>query len=307
MGDPVRGAKKVFVEEIRDNDTIRSVFLVKYKATPLKKNGDPYINLMLVDNTGEVEAKVWDNARELDKVFEKNDFILVDAKAGLYQGKMQLRVDAIRKVDDREITISDFLPVSENDIDLMWSEATVLLGTVKNPGLVRLLGAILGDEHMVRAIRTAPAAKEIHHSYIGGLLEHSLGMMKMADRICPLYPVADRDLVLVGCFLHDIGKTRELFFERAFDYTDEGRLVGHIVGGVEILDEKFRECGGVPADLSMHLKHIILAHHGQLDFGSPKRPKTVEALVISMLDDLDARLNSWRGIFNREPGDRWTA
>jgi 3'-5' exoribonuclease len=303
-----RGARgKVFIDEIRDGDRVRSVFLVRFKATPVKRNGEPYINLNLVDRTGEIEAKIWDNARELDKRFQKNDFIAVEGTANLYQGKLQLRVDDARRVDESQVSIADFLPVSQFDADAMWGEVRALLGAVKNPDLKRLLDSITADPGFSAAFRRAPAAKEIHHAYIGGLLEHSLSMMRAAERLCPLYPLADRDLTVAGCFLHDIGKVRELFYEKAFDYTDEGRLVGHIAGGVEMLDGLIDAAGGVPEPLSIHLKHIILSHHGELEFGSPKRPKTVEALLVSMLDDLDARMNSWRQIFDREPGEGWTS
>jgi 3'-5' exoribonuclease len=306
MANGAQVGKKVFAEEIKDGDRVRSVFLVKFKATPVKKNGEPYINLALVDRTGELEAKVWDNARELDKRFQKNDFIAVEGVANLYQGRLQLRLDDVKKVEESLVDISDFLPVTPYDIESMWAEACGLLRTIKNDDLKRLISSFIDDEQTARAFKRAPAAKEIHHSYVGGLLEHSLMMMRMADRICPLYPIADRDLVLAGCFLHDIGKTKELFYEKAFDYTDEGRLVGHIVFGVEIIDGMAAAVGGISEQLLMHLKHIILSHHGELEFGSPKRPKTVEALVVSQLDDLDARMNSWRLLFDKEPGEGWT-
>ncbi|MBI5528633.1 MAG: HD domain-containing protein [Deltaproteobacteria bacterium] len=297
---------KVFVEDIKDGDRVKTVFLVKSKAVPVSKTGKPYINLTLCDRTGELDAKVWEKAREIDKLFSKNDFVAVEGVANLYQGRLQLRVDGVARVDDAKVNIADFLRVTHADVEAMWQEVLKALKSVRNPDLKKLVSAFVRDEALVKGFKRAPAAKEIHHAFIGGLLEHTLSMIRLAERICQYYPLVDRDLTVVGCFVHDIGKTRELFYERAFDYTDAGRLVGHIVMGVEILGAKAAEAGGVSEAVEMHLKHIILSHHTELEFGSPKRPKTPEALLVGLLDDLDAKMNHWKAIFEREPGDAWT-
>jgi len=300
-------SKKIFVNEIKDGERIKSIFLVKFKATPVKKNGEPYINMIIADRTGDIEAKVWDNARELEKRFQKNDFISVDGLANIYQGRLQLRIEELIKIAESDVNIADFLPIAGSDIETMWSELCSILKGVENTQLVSLINEYLSDGDLVSAIKTAPAAKEIHHAFIGGLLEHTLSMVKCAQALCPLYPLADRDIVITGCFLHDIGKTKELNFDKSFDYSDEGRLIGHIVFGVELLGNKMRNIDKFPEQLALHLKHIILSHHGELQFGSPKRPKTIEALLVSLIDDLDAKMNSWKLIFEKNPGESWTS
>ena len=300
---------KMFVSDIKDRSQVDSMFLVREKITAMAKNGKPYLTLKLMDKTGEVEGKVWDNVDELSAAFDKDDFVEVRSKATVYLGKMQLVIVGLRKMPDDAIDLSDFLPEAGRDIGEMTAELSSLLDTVKDLHLKKLLTAFFTDPELMPLYKTAPAAKGMHHVYLGGLLEHSLAVANLVDRIVPLYPGVNRDLLVAGALLHDVGKVREMSYSRSFDYTDEGKLLGHISIGVEMVQEKIAVIGGIPPQLSMLLKHMLLSHHGQYEFGSPKRPKTVEATILNYLDDLDSKINGIRSHIGREMdgGSRWTS
>jgi len=299
----------MFVSDIRDRRQVDAQFLVKEKITAMAKNGKPYLTLKLMDKTGEVEGKVWDNVDELSAAFAKDDFVAVRAKATIYLGKMQLVIGDLRRVPDTEVTLADFLPEAERDGAEMAEELVALVETLDNVHLKKLLAAFFDDPELASLYRSAPAAKGMHHVYLGGLLEHSLAVARLVDNIVPLYPGVDRDLLIAGALLHDVGKVREMSYSRSFDYTDEGKLLGHIMIGVEMVQEKIVAIGGIPRDLAMLLKHMLLSHHGQYEFGSPKRPKTVEATILSYLDDLDSKINGIRSHITREAdaNARWTS
>ncbi|NJD91842.1 MAG: HD domain-containing protein [Geobacter sp.] len=300
---------KIFIKDIKDRDQVTGVFLVKEKITAMAKNGKPYMNLKLMDKTGDVDAKIWDNVDQVTQLFEKNDFLKVAAKASIYLGKMQLVISDLRRVPEEEVVLADFLPETERDIQEMEAELQALLATLQNSWLRRLLGDIFSDPQIWPLYRVAPAAKGMHHVYLGGLLEHSLAVAKLVDAVAPLYGVFNRDLLISGALLHDLGKVREMKFARAFDYSDEGKLIGHITIGVEMIHEKISQIDDFPPELAMHLKHLILSHHGQYEYGSPKRPKTLEATVLNYLDDLDSKINGIRTHINKE-GEmqgNWTA
>jgi 3'-5' exoribonuclease len=299
---------KMFVSDIKDRSQVDSVFLVREKITAMAKNGKPYLTLKLMDKTGEVEGKVWDNVDELSAAFGKDDFIAVRSKATVYLGKMQLVIGDLRRVPDEEIDLANFLPEAGRDIGAMVDELAALLETLKDGYLKRLLAAFFDDPELLSLYRTAPAAKGMHHVYLGGLLEHSLAVAKLVDRIVPLYEGVNRDLLIAGALLHDVGKVREMAYSRSFDYTDEGKLLGHIMIGVEMVQEKIAAIGGVPPELAMLLKHMILSHHGQYEFGSPKRPKTIEATILNYLDDLDSKINGIKSHIGKEVdgSSRWT-
>jgi 3'-5' exoribonuclease len=301
--------RKTFVKDIKDRDQIKEVFLVKEKITAMAKNGKPYMTLRLMDKSGEVDAKVWDNIDQIASLFEKNDFLKVAAKASVYLGKMQLVIAELRKVPEEEVALADFLPETERDIREMEAELQNLLASLENVWLRRLLHDIFADPQIAPLYRVAPAAKGMHHVYLGGLLEHSLAVAKLVDAIVPLYEGLNRDLLVAGALLHDLGKVREMKFARAFDYSDEGKLIGHISIGVEMIHERISAIADFPPELAMHLKHLILSHHGQYEYGSPKRPKTVEATVLNYLDDLDSKINGIRTHIKKE-GEmqgNWTA
>lgn len=301
--------KKVFVQEIRERDWVDGPFLVRDKITAMAKNGKPYLTLKLVDRTGEVEGRVWDRVDEFAGRFGKDDFIRVQGRASVYLGKMQLVVQELERLDDAAVEMADYLPVAARSLGEMEAELAAKVRALADPHLRGLLEALLADEAFLRRFRTAPAAKTMHHVYLGGLLEHSLAVAELADDICRRYPGLNRDLLVTGALLHDIGKVAELSYERTFDYTDEGKLLGHIVIGVEMVEEKIRQVPGFPRTLAVLLKHLLLSHHGQYEFGSPKRPKTLEAVILNFLDDLDSKINGVRTHIEREPDNdsAWTS
>ena len=300
---------KIFVKEIHDRDLVTSVFLVKDKITAMAKNGKPYLTIRLMDKSGEIEGRVWDNADEVSAAFDKDDFIAIRSKASVYLGKMQLIIAQLKRIPDAEVNLADFLPESSRPVSEMCAELDTLLESIGNPWLRRLMALFREDEQFMALYRSAPAAKGMHHVYLGGLLEHSLSVAALVDRIIPQYDGLNRDLLIVGALLHDVGKVREMAFERAFDYTDEGKLIGHITIGVEMIHEKMMQLDGFPRELGMLLKHMLLSHHGQYEYGSPKRPKTVEATVLNYLDDMDSKINGIRTHIGKEldNGARWTA
>jgi 3'-5' exoribonuclease len=292
--------RKLFVKNIKDRDQLKEVFLVKEKITAMAKNGKPYLTIRLMDKTGDVDAKVWDNIEEVSARFEKNDFIEVSAKASLYLGKMQLVISELRKMPEEDVELSDFLPETDRDIKVMEAELAAIIGTLANSWLKELMSSFFADPELMALYRVAPAAKGMHHVYLGGLLEHSLAVASLVDAIVPLYEGLNRDLLIAGALLHDVGKVREMKFSRAFDYSDEGKLIGHITIGVEMIHERTSRIPGFPPELAMQLKHLILSHHGQYEFGSPKRPKTLEATILNYLDDLDSKINGIRTHIRKE-------
>lgn len=300
---------KQYIAELKDRDAVESVFMVKEKTMAMAKNGKPYMNLKFMDKSGELDGKLWDNVDELDKVFQKGDFVHIRGTASLYMGKMQLVAKEIRRLDEEGVDLADFMPVSPVPLAEMKAELAQVVGSLTNPHLKALMDAFMADAAFVAGYCKAPAAKGMHHVYLGGLLEHSLSVVRLVDAMVPLYPDLNRDLLVVGALLHDLGKVAELSYERAFDYTDEGRLIGHISIGVEMLTERIATVPGFPRELAMLLKHLLLSHHGQYEYGSPKRPKTVEATILHYLDDMDSKINGIRSHIARETaqGSRWTS
>ena len=301
--------KNLYIEQIRERDWVDSTFLVGDKTMAMAKNGKPYMTLRLADRTGEVEGRVWDRVDELAACFEKNDFINVKAKASVYLGKMQLVVQELAPVAEKDVDLGDFLPVSERRVEDMRAEFISRIDSLADPALKALMQAFADDREFMRGYCVAPAAKAMHHVFLGGLLEHSLAVAALADDVSRRYPVVNRDLLVVSALLHDIGKVDELRYERSFDYSDEGKLIGHIVMGVEMIDEKIRAIPEFPPQLKMLLKHMLLSHHGQYEFGSPKRPKTLEAVILNFVDDLDSKINGVCTHMAKEP-DRegaWTS
>ena len=301
--------KKKCVADIKDRDLVDSVFLVKDKILAMAKNGKPYLTLKLMDKSGEVDAKVWDNADEVATFFDKNDFLHVHAKASIYLGKMQLILSSLKRVPEEAVDLADFLPETDRDINLMVEELRALIASLSDPDLKRLLNAFFEEPELLAQYRVAPAAKGMHHVYLGGLLEHSLAVAKLVDAMVPLYEGLNRDLLVAGALLHDVGKVREMTYLRAFDYSDEGKLIGHITIGVEMVQQRISALPGFPVELGMLLKHMLLSHHGQYEYGSPKRPKTMEATILNYLDDLDSKINGIRTHIRKEPDNpsRWTS
>lgn len=300
---------KQFISEIKDRDSINSAFLVKDKIMAMAKNGKPYMNLRLMDKSGDIDAKLWDNVELLDKQFDKDDFVRIKGKSSIYMNKMQVVIAEITRISEDEVVLADFLPVSPRSIDDMRQELTDVVAAMYDPHLKGLLQAFLTDQAFMKQYCAAPAAKGMHHVYLGGLLEHSLALVKLAKTIIPLYGGINEDLLIAGALLHDVGKIHEMSFERAIDYTDAGKLLGHITIGVELVEEKIRLVEGFPRELSLLLKHMLLSHHGQYEYGSPKRPKTIEATILNYLDDMDSKINGIRAHIAKESASssRWTA
>lgn len=300
--------KQVYVNQIRERDQLESIFLVRDKITAMAKNGKPYMTLKLMDRTGEVEARIWDRVDQFSSYFEKDDFILVNAKASVYMGKMQLVVQDLRAIEEQLVDLVDFLPVSQRDQQQMRQELDTLLASISDPHINTLLRSFFDDSEFYKKYSMAPAAKGMHHVYLGGLLEHSLAVSALASDIAPRYPQINRDLLIAGALLHDVGKVAELSYRRSFDYTDEGKLLGHIIIGVQMIEDQVRQIADFPQELSVMLKHLLLSHHGQYEYGSPKRPKFLEAVVLSFIDDLDSKINGIQTHIDKEPNreGNWT-
>ena len=300
--------KTIYVDQIRERDRIESIFLVRDKITAMAKNGKPYMTLKLMDRTGEVEGRIWDQVDYFSDQFDKDDFILVNAKASVYMGKMQVVVQELKRVDESLVDLSDFLPVSKRSLSEMRQELDQVLSSLTDSSIEKLLRSFFDDADFFALYSKAPAAKAMHHVFLGGLLEHSLAVVGLAVDVAVRYPQVNRDLLICGALLHDIGKVAELSYHRSFDYTDEGKLLGHIVIGVQMVEDRVRQIPDFPAELSMLIKHLLLSHHGQYDFGSPKRPKFLEAVILNFIDDLDSKINGVQTHIDKEPDKEgnWT-
>lgn len=298
--------KKVYAGQIQDRDIVNDSFLVREKITAMARNGKPYLTIKLMDRSGEVEGRVWDRVEEFSGCFDKDDFIEVQGKASLYLGKMQLVIQKLKKLDDSQVDLGDYLPVAARGIEDMVAELRDQVASLQTPCFKDLMELFLADEAFMQGYTSAPAAKAIHHVYLGGLLDHSLSVGRLVDDICRHYPTVNRDLLLTGALLHDIGKVAELCYERAFGYTDAGKLLGHITIGFQMLDSKLAEIPDFPNDLALLLKHLLLSHHGQYEYGSPKRPKTLEAIILNYLDDLDSKINGIQTHMDKDPNNEQT-
>ncbi len=298
----------VWVEKLRENDPVSGRYLVKLKRLGTTRQGNPFLTLVLADRTGEVSARVWNDARAVSDGFAEGDVVEVAGLAESFRNELQLKLTRVERVDDVEDP-SLFLEAAPLSAQEMMAELRALLSTIRNPHLDRLVKRFLSDSAFTSRFKRAPAAKNFHHGYLGGLLEHSLSVCRLAAAVGDHYTGLglDRDLLLCGAFLHDVGKVREYAFTTHIDYTDEGRLLGHLVLGVGMLEEKLAGIKGFPPDLAMRLKHLLLSHHGELEFGSPKRPKFLEAFALHLIDDLDAKMNGLRRFMDRDRQEgAWT-
>ena len=271
---------------------ISDVYLCKSKQIALTKNGKEYGNLVLQDKTGTVDAKLWDLGSPGVGNFEALDYVYIDADVTMFMGAKQLNVKRIRKADEGEYIPADYLPVSLKDVKQMYSELLALIASVKNPYLRKLLDSYFGDPDFAKAFQFHSAAKSVHHGFVGGLLEHTLSVTKMCDYFAAAYPMLNRDLLLTAAIFHDIGKTKELSVFPENDYTDDGQLLGHIIIGTEMVSERMRTIEGFPPKLATELKHCILAHHGELEYGSPKKPALLEAMALNFADNADAKMET---------------
>jgi len=285
--------KDTYIQNIKQGEKIASLFLVGEKNMAHSQKGSAYLNVRLKDKTGEVDAKVWDNAVEVDKLFKKGDIVYIEGRVQIYRNALQVSIVNLQPCGPGDFNPSDFLPVSKLDTDAMFKDLLVYVDNIKTEPIRALLNAFFRDEITAERFRRAPAAKGFHHIYLGGLLEHTLSVVRLLDHAADHYPQLNRDLLLAGGMLHDIGKIYEFSYESLIEYSDEGRMIGHLVMGVEMINKKIEAIADFPSQLALELRHIILSHHGEFEFGSPKRPKTREALIIHFMDDMDAKLNAF--------------
>lgn len=282
-----------YIETLREGMRISEVYLCKTKQIALTKSGKEYGNLTLQDKTGTVDAKIWDLSSPGVGSFEAMDYIHVDADVTVFMGSNQLNVKRVRKADEGEYIPADYLPVSSKDIPSMYNELLGIIATIKNPYLRKLAESyFVEDPAFAKAFRFHSAAKSVHHGFVGGLLEHTLSVTKMCVYFAKSYPMLNRDLLLTAAMFHDIGKTKELSTFPENDYTDDGQLLGHIIIGTEMISDRIRTIPGFPDRLAAELKHCILAHHGELEYGSPKKPAILEALALNFADNADAKMET---------------
>lgn len=288
--------KSPYVNELEPNKLITTSFLVHSKEIRQKKSGELYLSLLLADRTGELDAKMWDNVAEVIESFDRDDFVRVKGLVQVFHNRPQMTIHKMRRMDDSEIDFGDYFPSSLRDQGEMWTELRGIVAGLTNAHLKGLLEAVLDDEEIAGRYRRAPAAKHIHHAFLGGLIEHVLSVCAMAQLAAQHYTYVDRDLLLTGVILHDLGKIYELNYERGFSYSDEGQLLGHINIGVRIVGDKLRGLPDFPPALRMLVEHMILSHHGKLEFGSPKLPQFPEALLLHYLDDMDSKMECMRAL-----------
>jgi 3'-5' exoribonuclease len=289
------------------------VYLITDKQLRANRNGNLYLQIELRDRTGSISARLWNAGEHLFRSFEAGDFLLVKGKVQLFQGALQMILGHLERVGHEKVDLADFLPHTEHDISKLLERMRSILLRLGNPHLRALTECFLMDEEFLRDFCHAPAGVRNHHAYIGGLLEHVVTLLDAAERLLPLYPELDRDVLLAGVFLHDLGKVRELSYAKSFAYTDQGQLVGHLVIGVEMLNEKARQVPDLtgepfPEELLLRLKHMIISHHGSHEFGSPKLPMTPEAIALHHLDNFDAKVHSFTRDIREDPNptSAWT-
>jgi 3'-5' exoribonuclease len=291
--------KAAYVRELEANKTFTTSFLVRTKEIREKKTGEPYLSLALCDRTGEIEAKMWDNVAEVMDTFERDDFVKVKGLIQIYHNRPQLTIHKMRRMTDTEVDFADYFPASTRNSEAMWQELRQIVSAIADPHLKALVEAVLEDPEIAARYQKAPAAKQIHHAWLGGLLEHVLSLCQLCRDVAGHYGV-DVNLLLAGAILHDVGKTYELSYDRSFSYTTEGQLLGHMVIGLRIIAEKLRALPDFPPRLRMLVEHMIVSHHGRLEFGSPKLPQFPEALLLHYLDDMDSKMECMRSLVEHD-------
>lgn len=295
-----------FIKDYNDGDRMFDIYLCKHKVSAVTKNGKPYDSLILQDKSGTMDAKIWDPNNAGIGDFDALDYIEVYGDITSFQGALQVNVKRIRKCQEGEYSPADYLPVSKYNIDDMYKELLGYISSIENIYLKQLLQAFfVEDENFIKVFRQSSAAKTVHHGFVGGLLQHTLSVVKMCDYYCGAYEKLNRDLLLTAAICHDIGKTKELSLFPQNDYTDEGQFLGHIVIGTEMVGEKIRKIEGFPTILASELKHCILAHHGEYEFGSPKKPAIMEAVALNFADNTDAKLQTFTEIMENTTETGW--
>ncbi|RGH66215.1 HD domain-containing protein [Ruminococcus sp. AM33-14] len=295
-----------FIDGLCEGETIRNVYLCKGKRSAETRNGKPYDNLILQDKTGTLDGKVWDPNSQGIADYDERDFIEVFGDVINYNGNLQLNIRQIRKAEEGEYNPADYMPTTEKSVDGMYEELTAYIRQISNKYLRQVLEFYyIKDEAFIKKFKAHSAAKTVHHGFSGGLLEHTLSVTRMCDYFATSYSILNRDLLLSSAILHDIGKVKELSDFPDNDYTDEGQLIGHIVIGVEMINDAIRSIPGFPEKLAHELKHCIVAHHGELEYGSPKKPALAEAVALNMADSTDAKLQTLTELFKGKTGTDW--
>ncbi|MBV8906415.1 MAG: HD domain-containing protein [Acidobacteriia bacterium] len=292
--------KSPYVNEVEPNRVITTSFLVHSKEIRQKKSGEVYLSLLLGDKTGELDAKMWDNVAGVVDSFDRDDFVKVKGLIQVFHNRPQLTIHKMRRMDSSEIDLGDYFPCSRRDPNEMWRELRAIVSGMTNRHLKGLVEALLEDPEIADRYRRAPAAKQIHHAYLGGLLEHVLSLCSLARLTAAHYEKIDCDLLLTGVVLHDIGKIHELNYERGFSYSDNGQLLGHIMIALRMIGDKLRGLPDFPGPLRSLVEHMIVSHHGQLEFGSPKVPLFPEALLLHYIDDMDSKMECMRSLIERD-------
>lgn len=295
-----------YIQEFRDGDHVAGIYLCKQKNSAVTKNGKPYDNVILQDKTGAIDCKIWDVGSAGISDFDALDYVDIVGEVSSFNGALQVSIKRTRVAGEGEYDPKDYLPVSERDIDDMYKELLGYVGEISNHYLKALLEEFfVKDEAFIKKFKNASAAKSVHHCFVGGLLEHTVSVANLCKYYALKYPMLKKDLVISAALLHDIGKVKEISSFPENDYTDEGNLLGHIVMGAEMVGQKAALIDGFPKSLENELKHCILAHHGKLEFGSPKKPALIEAVALNYADDLDAKMETFKEILNATSEQGW--
>ncbi|MGR3293728.1 MAG: 3'-5' exoribonuclease YhaM family protein [Candidatus Scalindua sp.] len=297
-----------FISELNGGTAIDEIFLVQNKDLRTTKNGSLYIQAQLSDRTGMIDARMWDASTPFFESLGDDTFFRIKGRTEVYQNKIQLIIKHIAKTNQEDIKLEDYLPSTEQDVNKMFSELKQIISSIKQSHLRGLLNLFFSDKDFCKGFCSAPAAVQYHHAFLGGLLEHTLSVAKLGDIIAPLYPGLNRDLLICGIMLHDIGKISELCYEKNFHYSDEGQLIGHLISGVLMVEEKAKQIDDFPKTLLDLLRHLILSHHGEYEWGSPKLPMTLEAIALHYLDNIDAKMYAFNKAItdDKDPSDNWT-
>lgn len=300
--------KSAYVSDLTADQNVTSYFLVCEKETRTGQSGKPYLRLELGDRSGTIEARMWDNFEEQTAGISRDDFVKVQARVDVYRGRNQLVVDRIRRAESNEVDLEDYFPHTAEDVEKLYAQLREHVASVQNPWLRRLLTSVVEDAQIVPGLKRAPAAKSMHHAYLGGLLEHVVSLCGLCRAVAPRYPEIDADLLLSGAVLHDVGKVQELSYERSINYTTEGVLLGHIIIELDLVTKKMDAIEGFPPPLRTLVQHLLISHHGRYEFGSPRLPMFREAVMLHYLDDLDSKMGAMRATLASDKGEgEWSS
>ncbi|MBI3761815.1 MAG: HD domain-containing protein [Chloroflexi bacterium] len=311
MPQPRHPQKGPFVADLRPGDSVTGFYLVRHKRLePFRdRTRGEFLTIGLSDRSGQILARVWEGAGELADLFVEGDVVKIAGDVEEYLGRAQIIVQKLRQAAENEFNLADFQPATEKSVEEMTGVIRAAVELIANPHLAALVRRFFEDENFVREFNDAPAARRIHHAYLGGLLEHTTEVLRLCDAVLALYPEIDADLLITGALLHDIGKIREYTWRTDLDYTDEGRLVGHLVVGAEMISQAIAALPEFPGELSLRVRHMLVSHHGRYEWGSPRRPATLEAMALHQVEELSVQVNRFRSLLTarREPGETWTA